>query len=75
MQKLMRAKRLSKQELKSIQGGAVTCCRPVGGNQNPPKGGNGNNECGYEPPFCNTKEWELWQICVGPDYSYAFTCS
>lgn len=72
MQQLMQVKRLSKQELKSIMGGTVTCCRP-GGNYNPPKGG--NKECGEEPTYCNTPEWEIWQYCVGKDYPFPYSCS
>lgn len=64
--------KLSKQELKSIMGGAVACCRPTG-NQNPPKGG--NRVCGQEPLYCETDEWKRWQECMGPDYPYPYTCS
>jgi bacteriocin-like protein len=72
MQKLMSAKLLSKKELKTIKGGAVGCC-PVGGNANPPKGG--NRECGDEPTYCYTSEWEIWRNCVGKDYPYPYSCT
>ncbi|WP_298118911.1 hypothetical protein [Flavobacterium sp.] len=68
MKKIQNFKKLTKDELKLINGSGRTAgnppppCTNCGGTNN--TGTGTNDKCGLEPSICHSAAWEIWRLCM-----------